>query len=156
MDFLRKMFGGKQTKQELRTRRILTAADKIVNRYGAFMQSSTFPAPLCIADTKKLPYEKETIREALILLMRLCDDDNTKGFLKFGYVSLANFQDGVGETDLGLDLGKLPKVKNIDFNDGNEVASAIKQTHAMMHSSDKFKEKVEKERLLLERGVSEI
>jgi len=156
MDILKKIFGGKQAKEESQTRQIIDAATKIVNHYGAFMQSSTFPAPLCIADTKTLPYEKDTIREALILLMRLCDDANTKQFLKFGYVSLANFREGVGETDLGLDFGKLPQVKDIDFNDGNEVARVIKQTHAMIHSSDKFKEKVEKERLLLEKDVSEI
>src|SRR5713226_3225126 len=156
MDFLKKIFRGKQTKQESQMGQIVTAANKIVNHYGAFMRSSAFPAPFCVADTKKLPYEKQTIKEGFILLMRLCDDPKAKELLKVGYVSLANFQEGVSETDLGVDLRKLPNVKDIDFNDGNEVATVIKQTHAMIHSSDKFKEKVEKERLLLERGVSEI
>ena len=128
-----------------------------MNHYGdGFMQDTAFPAPLCVADTKKLPYEKETLKEAFILLMRLCDDPKTKELLKYGYLSLASFQEGVGETDLGLDLERLPKVKDIDFNSGNEVARVINQTHTMMHSSDKFKEKVEKERLLLERDVNEI
>lgn len=151
--YSRQKFGRKQTKQESQTTQILY---NIVNRYGAFMQSSAFPAPFCVADTKKLPYEKETIKGAFILLMRLCEDPKRKELLKYGYVSLANFQDGVGETDLGLDLEKLPKVKDIDFNDGKTVAAIIKEAHVMTHSADKFKEKVEQERLVLEKDVTEI
>lgn len=152
----RQRFGRKQEKQESQTMQILTAANNIVNRYGAFMRSSAFPAPGCVADTKKLPYEKEAIKVAFVLLMKLCNDPEKKEFLKYGYVSLANFQDGVGETDLGLDLEKLPKVKDIDFNDGKTVAAIIKESHAMAHSADKFKEKVEQERLVLEKDVTEI
>ena len=152
----RQRFGRKREKQELQTMQILTGANNIVNRYGAFMRSSAFPAPGCVADTKKLPYEKEAIKVAFVLLMKLCNDPEKKEFLKYSYVSLANFQDGVGETDLGLDLQKLPNVKDIDSMTGRRWQQLIKAAHAMTHSADKFKEKVEQERLVLEKDVAEI
>ena len=66
----------------------------------------------CIADTKKLPYDKEIIKTALILSFKLCDDPKTKEMIKVAYIGLADFQEGVGTVDVGLDIRELPNPQN--------------------------------------------
>ena len=88
-------------------------ANKVVNAYGDFMQGDTFPKLGCIADTKKLPYDKEIIKTALILSFKICDDLETKEMLKVAYLGLADFQDGVGTEDVRLDMRELPNPREL-------------------------------------------
>jgi hypothetical protein len=81
-------------------------AEKVVQAYGAILQHSA-PAPGCVADISKLPYPKEQIKQALITALRLTKDAPVREQLKGGYVLLANWQPGVGSTDLGLDISRI-------------------------------------------------
>lgn len=156
MGFFKKLLGGKQKERETQMERVLPAANKIVNDYGHFMQSPTFPAPGCIADAKKLPYDKQTIKNALMLSMKLCDDSKIKEMLKVAYISLADFQNGIGETDVGLDIRKFPNPQDIDFNDRTQIKSVAKEMDSMMAFYEKFKKIVEEERRLLQEDVAQI
>jgi hypothetical protein len=155
MGILRKIFGGNQRAQEKQMEKTIAGVNKIVNDYGDFMQSSAFPAPGCIADTKKLPYDKEIIKTALILSLKLCDDPEMKEMLKVAYVGLADFQDGVGLVDVGLDMRKLPNPQNVDFNDRTKLESISKKMDRMMESFEQFKKKADEERQSLLRDISQ-
>jgi len=154
MGILRKIFGGSQRAQEKLMEKAIAGANKIVNDYGAFMQSSAFPAPGCIADMKKLPYDKEIIKTAFILLLKLCDDPEMKEALKTGYLGLADFQDGVGLVDVGYDLRWLRNRQNIDFNDRNQREIISKQMVRMKESLEQFKQKADEERQSLLRDIN--
>jgi len=134
--------------------RDLSAANKVVNDYGDFMQRPAFPAPGCIADTKKLPYDKQSIKNALILAIKFCDDFKMKEMLKVAYISLADFQDDVGKTDVGLDMRKFLNPQSMDLNDRAQFESVATQMDSMMGSYEKFKTIVEEERRLLQKDVA--
>jgi hypothetical protein len=153
MGFFRKIFGYKKTGHNKEFENNLAAAHRIVADYGDFMQSSAFPTPGCIADTKKLPYDKERIKRALILAIKLSDNHDTKQTLKVAYSGLADFQDGVGESDIGLDTRRIPELQNIDSLGKAQLESIMEKTEPMMRSYDEFCEKVEAERELLWRDV---
>lgn len=80
---------------------------KIASDYGAVLASSAAPAPLCIADARKLPHPKEEIKRALVYALRIAEDPHMRNALKICYISLANWQEGVGDTDVGFDLTKI-------------------------------------------------
>jgi hypothetical protein len=107
--YSRQRSAGNQTKPKSRAVPTVTTAEKVVNDYGVFMQSSAFPAPFCIADTKKLPYEKETIKEALILL-RLPGSGN-KGNVKAWLCEPSIFSRWSWRRKLRARLGKAPQGK---------------------------------------------
>ena len=155
MGILRKIFGGNQRAQEKQMEKTIAGVNKIVNDYGDFMQSSAFPAPGCIADTKKLPYDKEIIKTAFILSLKLCDDPEMKEMLKVAYVGLADFQDGVGLVDVGLDMRKLPNPQNVDFNDRTKLECISKKMERLMESFEQFKKKADEERQSLLRDISQ-
>ena len=64
-----------------------------------------------MADKSKLPFPKEKIKAALIIGLKATTDQRMREMLKVGYIQLADWQEGVGETDQGLDLA------NMDLND---------------------------------------
>ncbi len=80
----------------------------IVGNYGEILEKSA-PAPGCAADVKKLPYPKKEIKEALIKVLKNTDDPQMKEHLKIGYISLSNWQEGVGEKDQGVDFSKIDR-----------------------------------------------
>lgn len=79
------------------------AAVEIIQRYGAVLEHDS-PAPGCVADESKLPYSKANIKEALIIGLRATADRQMKKFLQAGYVQLADWQEGVGDSSIGIDL----------------------------------------------------
>ena len=80
--------------------------EKIVHQYGEILQHAS-PAPGCVADQDKLPYPKEVIKAALITALRHNADSHQKDALEVAYLSLANWQPDVGDTDQGFDLTKV-------------------------------------------------
>ncbi|QYZ66994.1 MAG: hypothetical protein HPY30_13990 [Gammaproteobacteria bacterium (ex Lamellibrachia satsuma)] len=80
--------------------------ETIVQEYGGVLENSA-PAPGCVSDSKNLPYSKQEIQQALIAALNLSTDPQIKEHLKTGYISLADWQDGVGDSDIGLDVSTL-------------------------------------------------
>ncbi len=149
MSILRKIFGAKQRSQEELLQKAISGANGVVNDYGDFMQSSAFPIPGFIADTKKLPHEKETIKSAIILCLKLCEDSKMKEMLKAAYISLADFQNDVGETDVGFDFRT-----GIDFNDKTQLHAIAQKLTEMKPFYDKFSKQAEDERQSLLKDIS--
>ncbi|SDP01730.1 hypothetical protein [Desulforhopalus singaporensis] len=79
---------------------------EIVKAYGYCMEQE-IPNPSCIADSSQLPYPKATIKAALLVALKLEEDEQMKNALKLGYISLADWQDGVGPTPYGVDTTKI-------------------------------------------------
>jgi hypothetical protein len=81
----------------------LTPADveRIVQDYGAAL-GSTGPEPGCVADTASLPHSKDRIKKALIFALRSTKDSKLREQLKIGYLSLADWQEGVGTDTVGI------------------------------------------------------
>ena len=118
MKLLNRLFGRTKTTQAVSDSLTLAAAakkilaahtslNKIASDYGAVLASSAAPAPACVADARKLPHPKEDIKKALVYALRLVEDPQMRSALKICYISLANWQEGVGDTDVGLDFRKI-------------------------------------------------
>ena len=88
-------------------------AMEIIQRYGAVLEHNA-PAPGCVADSAKLPYRKDQIKEALIFGLGATNDPQIREFLKVGYLQLADWQDGVGDSDVGLDFTGLDPKSDIE------------------------------------------
>jgi hypothetical protein len=73
----------------------------------------------------KLPYPKEKIKEALIIGLGLTSDSQMREMIKVAYIHLADWQEGVGDTDLGLDLSKI----DLD-DDPTKLAGSISKQRA--------------------------
>jgi len=95
-----------------------TAMD-IIEDYGEVLECSA-PSSGCVADVSKLPFPKGTIKAAIITALNHIDDEQMKQHLKTAYIALADWQEGVGETDQGLDIS------NMDMSqDAAALAEAI-------------------------------
>jgi len=81
-------------------------AEKIVQDYGAVVGSSA-PAPGCVADVRNLPHSKERIKQALVFALRLTKEPQMREHLKVGYMSLADWQEGVGSETVGIHLTEM-------------------------------------------------
>ena len=71
---------------------LLAGVQKVVDDYGAAQMSrkSTF------ADASELPYPKPVIKTALIAAMLMHKDRKIRELLRSSYVSLADWQEGIG------------------------------------------------------------
>jgi hypothetical protein len=126
MKLLNRLFGRTKTAQPASDSLTLAAAakkihaahaslNKIASDYGAVLASSTAPMPGCVADVCKLPHPKEEIKKALVYALRIVEDPKMRNALMICYISLANWQEGVGDTDVGIDLTKVDP--NADTHD---------------------------------------
>lgn len=75
---------------------------KIVQAYGKVLEESQIGLGI-VADVKELPFSKEQIKKAIVLAIKNTDDIKIKEQLKVGYLSLADWQENVGETHQGFD-----------------------------------------------------
>lgn len=104
MGLLDRILGrGKGERKHKSTEMTPDAAGKIVQDYGAVL-GSLAPAPGCVADVRNLPHPKEHIKQALVFAIRLTKDPRMQEQLKVGYISLADWQEGVGGGTMGIDL----------------------------------------------------
>ena len=78
---------------------------EIVQKYGRTLEFDA-PTPGSVADLNKLPYPKQKIKEALIQAMKITSDPQIKDHLKIAFISLADWQEGVGGEDIGFDFSK--------------------------------------------------
>ena len=95
---------------------------EIIQRYGKVIETEA-PTPGCIADAGKLPYPKSQIKEALVIGLRATKDPQTANALKICYLQLADWQEGVGESNLGLDIGELMAANHDTETLINKIAS---------------------------------
>ena len=133
MGILKKLFGGSATTPATMSGQ---EAEKIIHAYGAVLQRQA-PTPGCVADTSKLPFLKEKIKAALIISLKATTDRQMREMLKGSYNHLANWQEGVGEADQGLDL------LNMDLN--NDPVTLAQQVLAQGSGHEKWQPVVEAE-----------
>jgi hypothetical protein len=147
MSLLDRIFGRK--KQALQSAAALTpeSLQKIVQDYGACLEASD-PAPGCVADINKLPHPKQHIKLAIVVALRLTDDPRMKEHLKFGYISLANWQAGVGEHTLGIDTTKLDL--------GADTVELAKQVAAQSKSMEKWSPLIQTEEQALKAELQQL
>ena len=108
----------------------IRTARRVAQAYGHVLDSSA-PLPGCVADAGQLPYDKDTIKQALVICLNASNDPHLTQYLKHGYLQLAAWQYGVGDKTLGLDFTK------IDLEaDPHEVAALVQQRSANMASWD--------------------
>ena len=98
-------FLGSSGDSEERTSTEMTTetAEEIIQDYGSILEHSA-PTAGCVADVEKLPHSKERIKEAIALVLPEIEDAQLREYLKFGYMNLAAWQEGVGNDQIGLDL----------------------------------------------------
>ena len=141
MGLLDKLFGtGKNVRPKPST---MTAAmaEKIVRDYGAVLRSGA-PTLGVVADVQELPHPKERIKEALVFALRSTADPKIREALTLGYIDLADWQEGVGNTRAGIDLTKM---------DPNEDPMKLaERIVAQSAGADKWIAVVEAERQALE------
>jgi len=81
----------------------LEEMNKIVQEYGSTMVNCG-PPPGGVADVSRLPYPKSKIKKAIIQALQLTDDPEMATSLKGGYTQLSDWQEGVGDANVGLNL----------------------------------------------------
>jgi hypothetical protein len=119
----------------------------IIQEYGKTLETLV-PTPGCVADGNKLPYPKEVIKKAIIAGLRSTENQQIREHLKVGYIPLADWQPGVGESDQGLDLSE------IDMSQDTEtLAKAILEQSS---GSDKWAEITQKEQAALKQELQEL
>ncbi len=114
----------------------LEEMNKIVQEYGSAMVNCG-PPPGGVADVSKLPYPKSKIKKAIIQALQLDDDPEMATSLKGGYTQLSDWQEGVGDANVGLDLSTF----GVDM-DTNERAEAFLKRQSQM---EEWKDKVDSE-----------
>jgi hypothetical protein len=75
-------------------------AETVLQDYGLTLGTRA-PQPGYVADVKSLPHPKPRIKEALVVALRSMQDAHMRSQLKKAYVSLADWQEGVGTTRPG-------------------------------------------------------
>jgi hypothetical protein len=120
LSFFDKIFGSRR-KNKFDSSMTPELALRIINAYGAVLEKKA-PCPGCVADVSKLPYPKEQIKKALIIGLMTLNDPYMKQQFKNSYIYLADWQEGVGETDQGINL--LGMDLNEDFK---EMAQKIRE-----------------------------
>ena len=103
MGLLDRSFGRAKDAQPAPTGMSPETAQNIVQDYGAVLGSSA-PAPGCVADVRNLPHSKERIKQALVFALRVTKEPQIREQLKVAYISLADWQGGVGNETVGIDL----------------------------------------------------
>jgi hypothetical protein len=116
----------------------------IVQAYGKILETSA-PVPGTVADASKLPYPKQQIKEAIVAALRSTDDPQIREHLKIGYIQLSDWQEGVGETNQGLDVSAL------DMN--QDAESLAKAVFEQSSGSEKWTAMVQKEQEELKREL---
>lgn len=101
MGFLKRILGGKKQSSAS-----LEESREIVGGYCSFLEHSA-PLSGTVADVKKLPYSKTKIKEAIVICLKSISDSRTRETIKSAYIWLSNWQEGVGEENLGPDLRKI-------------------------------------------------
>jgi len=84
----------------------IARAQSIVQDYRVFLETSA-PLPGRVADERQLPHSKELIKHAISACISVIRDPQLNEHLKHGYLMLSAWQNGVGDTNLGVDFSQL-------------------------------------------------
>jgi hypothetical protein len=84
----------------------LETARQVVQDYKVFLETSA-PLPGRVADVSKLPHSKDYIKDALSVCITVLRDPQLNEHLKYGYLMLSAWQNGVGAQTLGPDFAQL-------------------------------------------------
>jgi hypothetical protein len=115
------LFGGKKSVPEEKTS--VPEEKKIVSEFGAFLESNQ-PTPGTVADASKLPFPKDVIKESLVKCIKAEKDPQMKEVFQSAYIMLADWQEGVGETNVGLDVTNFDPTLSSD-DDMKKLANQI-------------------------------
>lgn len=143
MNIFRKLFGGKNTEDKSKSMSI-PEAEKIMHSYSGYMQTDS-PTPGCVADSSKLPYPKDKIKEALKIALTNVSDPKFRNALSTSYLHLANWQDGVGKSDVGFDISGL--------DPSGDINELLKSVTSAGDPKNSWQEMVDKELIELEREL---
>jgi hypothetical protein len=105
---LNRLFEGRLLQPSLTTEEMKAREDavndalKCIAIYSNLMNSSSFPGNGFVADACKLPLNKKTLIAAFKTVLKTTKDREMKKYLKKCYVTLANFQPGVGMQDINI------------------------------------------------------
>jgi len=135
MGLIKKFFGKKQ-EQPFKAMTPELAIE-IIQEYGAVMQNNS-PQSGGVADISNLPYLKSQIKEALIIGLKMNDDPQTQEAFIIGYMKLADWQEGIGDTEVRLHFS------NLDLNaTPEELAQSVLEQDA---GNEKWRHVVQDER----------
>jgi tetratricopeptide (TPR) repeat protein len=76
------------------------AASKAISRYGALMEHMG----TSFVDASLLPLSKAGMKQALMVGWKNTDDKHMKAMIEIGYLSLSNFQEGIGNKPIDCKL----------------------------------------------------
>jgi hypothetical protein len=99
MSFLKRLFGTSERKKEVLiddNRRAVENINLLTNAYGAVLQKHA-KYGIALFDVSTLPDTKENVAVALMGAIVLCSDAAALSVLKASLLSLADYQEGVGD-----------------------------------------------------------
>lgn len=138
MGFLQKLFGNKAS--EVPGTMSAQKATAIIQQYGSFLEHGA-PNPGCVADVTKLPFAKAEIKRALLLGLKSIAEPEAREVLRAGYLQLADWQEGVGDSDQGIDVS--------GFDPAEDPLKMAEKVLAQSEGHEKWSPIVEAERLML-------
>jgi len=131
---------GKRSKDKLRPSMPVSDAITIIQDYGRIMLHKS-PAPFYISDINKLPHPKDTIKQALMMVLSVNGKEQIMDALKIGYMQLANWQEGIGDVDFAIgaidsDEGVKQRIKRIisNYEEVDEWCALIEEERVMLKS----------------------
>lgn len=119
---------------------------EIVSAYGTVLE--TGPVPGTVADERELPYPKQTIKQALLVLLKATTDPQMRGNLKAGYICLSDWQQGVGPNRVGFDISKIAQT--------GDALSIAKRIAATEEAAKPWLAKAEEENKILVADLREM
>jgi hypothetical protein len=125
-----------------------------LDMFSKFMRSPDYPQAGFIADVNKLPVDKETLKTAIKVLLSATKDEQLKEDLRATYISLSNFQQGVGSRDIGFNA-MLYSYK-LGIASESEKLALIRQMPIDMEADKKWSEKTHSERNQLSTEVNSL
>ena len=123
----------------------LETARQVVQDYKEFLETSA-PLPGRVADVSELPHSKDHIKDAISVCITVLGDPQLNEHLKYGYLMLSAWQNGVGAQTLGADFAQL----DLD-GDPLELAQQIQEQSAPM---EKWKPVIQAEQARLTSELS--
>ena len=115
----------------------------VVQAYGRLLETDA-PVDGTVADTNKLPYPKQKVKEALLAALLTTPDERMREQLKVGYIYLADWQDGVGDANRGFDPSTLDRSKDTKSLSA-QVSSAVADAQHWTDAADREREALKKE-----------
>ena len=89
-----------------------TPPNVVVADFGEVLATRA-PVSGTVADVSELPYPKEQIKRAIVIMLAATTDSQLREHLKFAYASLADWQGGVGPMHQGVDVTKVDRTKSV-------------------------------------------